>query len=119
MANPTLSEKRFEEIKKADEAGWAAPVALARAEATGVAPPPARVSVMTANGAFAKTFLLFLLVVAGGVVGWSQTDLSSTNQVEFPGWSWVALFGAFALAMVCVFKPKLAPIFAPIYALTE
>jgi uncharacterized YccA/Bax inhibitor family protein len=119
MANPTLSEKRFEEIKKEDEAGWAAPVALARAEATGVAPPPTDVSVMTANGAFAKTFLLFLLVVAAGAFGWSQTELSSTNQVQVPGWSWIALFGAFGLAMVCVFKPKLSPILAPLYALTE
>jgi uncharacterized YccA/Bax inhibitor family protein len=29
------------------------------------------------------------------------------------------LFGAFALAMVCVFKPKASPILAPLYAVTE
>jgi len=119
MANPTLNEKRFEAIQKDDEAGWAAPVELAHAEATG-APPTTRVAHMTANGAFARTFALFLLVIAGGVVGWSQTEISSTtNQVSIPGWSWVALFGAFALAIVCVFRPKAAPILAPLYALTE
>ena len=81
---------------------------------------PTRVAHMTANGAFARTFALFLLVIAGGVVGWSQTEISSTtNQVSIPGWSWIALFGAFALAMVCVFRPKAAPILAPLYALTE
>ena len=96
MANPTLNEKRFEAIQKDDEAGWAAPVELAHAEATG-APPTTRVAHMTANGAFARTFALFLLVIAGGVVGWSQTEISSTtNQVSIPGWSWIALFGAFA-----------------------
>ena len=119
MANPTLNEKRFEAIQKDDEAGWAAPVELAHAEATG-APPTTRVAHMTANGAFARTFALFLLVIAGGVVGWSQTEISSTtNQVSIPGWSWIALFGAFALAMVCIFRPKAAPILAPLYALTE
>ena len=87
MANPTLNEKRFEAIQKDDEAGWAAPVELAHAEATG-APPTTRVAHMTANGAFARTFALFLLVIAGGVVGWSQTEISSTtNQVSIPGWS--------------------------------
>ena len=35
MANPALSPKRFEKIEKEDESGWAAPVALAHAEATG------------------------------------------------------------------------------------
>ena len=56
MANPALSPKRFEQIQKEDEAGWAAPVALAHAKATGAPPPPTRVSHMTANGAFLKTF---------------------------------------------------------------
>src|SRR5689334_13467819 len=64
MANPALSQKRFEQIEKEDEAGWAAPVALAHAEATGAPPPTSRVSHMTANGAFIKTFFLFLIVVA-------------------------------------------------------
>ena len=89
MANPTLTEKRFEDIKKDDEAGWAAPIALAHAEAAGAPPPAARVAHMTANGAFAKTFALFLLVLAGGAVGWSQTQLSTTNQVEIPAWAWI------------------------------
>jgi uncharacterized YccA/Bax inhibitor family protein len=119
MANPTLSEKRFKEIKKDDEAGWAAPVALAHAEATGGPPPAARVAHMTANGAFAKTFALFVLVVTAGAVGWSQTELSTTNRVEIPGWAWICLFGAFALAMVCVFKPKASPYLAPLYAVVE
>ena len=119
MANPTLSEKRFKDIAKEDEAGWAAPAALARAEATGAPAGPTRVAHMTANGAFAKTFALFLLVLAGGAVGWSQTELSSTNQVQIPGWAWICLFGAFGLAMVCVFKPKASPYLAPLYAVVE
>ncbi len=74
---------------------------------------------MTANGTFAKTFALFVLVLIGGTFGWSQTDVSVTNQVQVPGWGWVCLFGAFGLAMVCVFRPKASPFVGPLYALLE
>ena len=30
---------------------------------------------MTANGAFAKTFFLFLIVVAAGAFGWAQAPI--------------------------------------------
>lgn len=127
MANPALSQKRFEQIAKEDEAGWAAPVALVHAEATGTPPPPTRVSVMTANGAFLKTFFLFLIVVAGGAFGWSQTPDATTTisngvvtqTVDLPGWIWIALFVGFGLAMVCIFRPKASPIVAPLYAIAE
>jgi uncharacterized YccA/Bax inhibitor family protein len=127
MANPALSQKRFDQIAKEDEAGWAAPVALAHAEATGAPPPPTRVSHMTANGAFAKTFFLFLFVVAAGAFGWSQTPDATTTlsngtvtqTVEFPAWAWIALLVGFGLAMVCIFKPKASPFLAPLYAIAE
>ena len=132
MPNPALSQKRFDEIEKEDQAGWAAPVALAHAEAghleDGTTPPTTRVSVMTANGAFLKTFVLFLIVLAGGAFAWSQTPdptttISSTGvvtqNVDFPFWTWIALFVGFGLAMVCIFRPKASPILAPLYALAE
>ena len=82
---------------------------------------------MTANGAFAKTFFLFLIVVAAGTFGWSQapdptTTISNgvvTQNVNFPAWTWIALFVGFGLAMVCIFKPKASPFLAPLYALAE
>ena len=119
MANPTLNEKRFKAIAKDDQVGWAAPVELAHAEATGTPPPETRVAHMTANGAFAKTFALFLIVLAGATVGWSQTTVSTTGHAQIPGWAWLCLFVAFGLAMVCVFKPKASPILAPLYAIVE
>jgi uncharacterized YccA/Bax inhibitor family protein len=127
MANPALSEKRYETIEKEDEAGWAAPVALAHAEATGAPPPPTRVAHMTANGAFAKTFVLFLIVLAGGAFGWSQTTVGPTTivngvaqqNIDIPGWTWIALLVGFGLAMVCIFRPKSTPYLAPLYALAE
>jgi uncharacterized YccA/Bax inhibitor family protein len=128
MPNPALSQKRFDDIAKEDQAGWAAPVALAHTEATGAPPPPTRVSHMTANGAFAKTFVLFLIVLAGGAFAWSQTpdpttSISSTGvvtqNIDFPFWTWIALFVGFGLAMVCIFRPKASPFLAPLYALAE
>jgi uncharacterized YccA/Bax inhibitor family protein len=129
MPNPALSQKRYETIEKEDEAGWAAPVALAEAEATGTPPPTARVAHMTANGAFLKTFFLFLIVVAAGAFGWSQTPDPTTTlntttgvvtqNIDFPAWTFIALFVGFGLAMVCIFKPKASPFLAPLYAVAE
>jgi uncharacterized YccA/Bax inhibitor family protein len=125
MANPALSEKRFKEVRDDWQPGWAAgdtatgDAAATTGEGT---PPPAlpRTGVMTANGTFAKTFALFLLVLAGGAFGWSQVNPSpTTQQVTFPGWMWICLFAAFGVAMVCVFKPKASPFLGPVYALLE
>lgn len=122
MSNPALSEKRFEQARDEWQPGWAAPdVATQVATQAGGTGPPvsARADAMTANGTFAKTFGLFLLLLAGGAIGWSQTDVSPLNEVEIPGWAWVALFGAFALAMVCAFAPKTSRFIAPLYAIVE
>ncbi len=133
MANPALTDKRFNEVREED-AGWAAPSTAAALD-TGVAPagptagtgggatsvPLPGTKVMTANGTFAKTFFLFLFVLAGGAFGWSQTTPSPVNaqQVQFPGWIWFPLIGAIGAAIVCIFRPKLSPFASPAYAVLE
>jgi len=120
MANPALNEKRFEDVRKDWQPGWAAPESATQSQDRAPTPPAAaRTGVMTANGTFAKTFVLFILVLVGGAVGWSQVEASPAQQIDFPAWTWVCLFGAFALAMVCVFKPKASPFVAPFYAVLE
>ena len=136
MANPALNDKRFEQVREDEgwEPGWAAPGATSTtlappggpSQPTGTAPltpsgppPGTTTGTMTANGTFAKTFALFVLVLAGGAFGWSQTTISPLNDVQIPGWAWIAMFGAFALAMVCIFKPKASPFIAPLYAIGE
>lgn len=116
MPNPVLSDKAFERVHESDP-GWAAPDAVM----TGQAPPAAvrEARVMTANGAFAKAFVLFLLVLAGGAFGWGQVEVTSANEINIPGWSWVVLIGAFAVAMICAFVPKSSPFLAPVYAVLE
>ena len=142
MANPALNEKRFEQVREEEwQPGWAAPggtttapsgtgpsdtptttaaVTAANATTPPVTPRPVGVgAAMTANGTFAKTFGLFILVLAGGAFGWSQATVSPLNQIEIPAWGWVTLLVAFGLAMVCIFRPKLSPVLAPLYAVTE
>jgi uncharacterized YccA/Bax inhibitor family protein len=124
MANPALNEKRFEHERDEWEAGWAAPAAAlqapeGRADAGTLPPAAARTDVMTANGTFAKTFLLFLVVLGGGAIGWSQTNVSPANQINIPGWIWVCLFAGFGLALVCIFKPTAARFVSPLYAVAQ
>ena len=121
MANPALNDKRFEQVRENEtQSGWAAPDTLMHSQ-DGAPPPPAttRGAAMTANGTFAKTFFLFILVLIGGVFGWSQTTVSPLNEVEIPGWTWVCLIAAFVLALVCCFKPKASPFLGPLYAVLE
>jgi uncharacterized YccA/Bax inhibitor family protein len=119
MANPALNDKRFEAVREEWEPGWAAPAAGGTQVSEGTPPPAARTGVMTANSTFAKTFVLFLLVLAGGAFGWSQVGVGPANDVEIPGWTWIFLIGAFVVAMVCIFKPKASPFLAPLYAVLE
>jgi uncharacterized YccA/Bax inhibitor family protein len=130
MANPALNEKRFDAVRDDWAPGYAAPGApgagasapdAAMRGGGGIAPQaPTQGAAMTANGTFAKTAALFVLVLVGGVFGWSQTTTSSvTNSIDIPAWTFVCLFVAFGLAMVCVFKPKASPFVGPLYALLE
>ncbi len=117
MANPVLSEKRFEATAQELEPGWAAPGRSGGA----AAPPPAgsAVATMSVDATFAKTILLWLLIVAGGAFGWSQVTVDPTGTVSLPGWIFVPLLVAFGLAMACIFAPRTAPFTAPLYAIAE
>jgi uncharacterized YccA/Bax inhibitor family protein len=119
MANPALNEKRFEQARDEWQPGWAAPDTVTQGAGASLPPAVTRSDAMTANGTFAKTFVLFVLLVAGGAIGWAQTDTSLPDQIEFPGWVWICLIGGFALAMVCAFVPKASPFLGPLYAVVE
>ncbi len=98
-------------------------------------PPPfvtTNDKVMTAGGTFTATLVLFMLLLAGGWVGWqnvSQTvtktiDPATRQQVQtyalhFPSWILPVMLGALGLAFLTIFKPKLARITAPFYAVGE
>ena len=112
MANPVLTPKRIEAAADELEPGWAM-------AAGGSAAPSPGTRTMTAAGTFAKTFLLWVIVVAAAAFSWSKTVIPAFGQIHFPGWTWPALFVGFGLAMLTIFKPKFAPISAPLYAAAE
>ena len=119
MANPVLTDKRFSATAEELEPGWAAPGGTD----TGTVPPPPggtrATATMSANGTFAKTFLLWILLVVGGAFGWSQVTVDPAGTTALPGWIFIPLLVALGFAMACIFRPKTAAITAPLYAITE
>jgi len=116
MANPALNEKRVKTIREEDtDAGWGAPATLADGQgAAGSPPAAARTSAMTANGTFAKTFVLFLLVLRpAGAFGWAQTTVSTPTRSRSRLGHRVRL-RRLGLALVCIFKPKTSPFVSPL-----
>ena len=129
MANPILNEKSFSKVmqRSAGEAGWAAPQAGQQSSSQvfhapindGPVSPYKSVDVMTASGTASAALLLMLLLVASAMFGWSSVGESLDGAVTFPGWAMAgALFG-FVCAIVLTFKPKLARVLAPVYAIAE
>lgn len=72
--------------------------------------------VMTFAGSIRASGILLALVFAGAAVGWSITDADTSS---FPGWLIVVLLGALVVAMVTIFRPRIARITGPIYAVAE
>ena len=59
-----------------------------------------------------------MLLLAAGWVGWAQVD-PSPEGVRFPGWLLPAMLVGLGIAILTIFKPKLARFTAPVYALVE
>src|SRR5215208_1448764 len=73
--------------------------------------------VMTINGTTLKSFLLILLVTFSAAFTWREVSVGNTG-ILVPAML-VGGLGGFIVAMVTVFKPNLAPITAPFYAVLE
>jgi uncharacterized YccA/Bax inhibitor family protein len=120
MPSPVLNDKRFEQPREEWQPGWASP-APAPAGADG---GPGRVvpvipGAMSASGTFAKTGVLFLILVASGAFAWNQVDSSPAGELQFPAWTWIALLVGTGLAFACIFMPKQAKLLSPLYAIAE
>jgi uncharacterized YccA/Bax inhibitor family protein len=136
MANPLLNEKKANEAA----AGWAAPTADEMAARSTTIPgspltaPPTMVppisdgpvstwhsGTFTVGGTATATGVLLVLLVAAATFGWNQTQVAvnTTGRVGFPGLAFVGMFVGFICAIVVSFKPMLAKILGPIYALGE
>jgi len=71
---------------------------------------------MTIGGTAAKTGFLLLLVLASGSWGWSLVD-PAAGETSLPGWWFLIFIGVLILAIVTAFRPQLAIITGPLYAL--
>ena len=109
MANPTL-QKQFGSLPPADGSADA----VLSTSKTPI--PMGSDDPMTIGGTAAKTGFLLILVLAAGSWGW--TLVSDTGQIDIPGWWFVALIGAFVLAIVTAFKPRIAIVTGPLYSVT-
>jgi uncharacterized YccA/Bax inhibitor family protein len=122
-SNPALNDKVFEQARAgaATEAapGWAAGQTL---EDTYAAPAyrgtVAGDDLMTLNGVMWSSTALLVLLAVAGVFGWSSVE-RTVDTVAVPGWLLLGVLGGFGVAMVTIFKPKLARFTAPVYALVE
>jgi uncharacterized YccA/Bax inhibitor family protein len=105
-ANPALSERTF------------AP-ALSPAATS---PPLVSTQRMTVDGTVNKTALLLALVLASGAWTWSRVLGGEAGQVVDPAARTYLIGGAITglvLALVTTFRPQIAHITAPLYALAE
>jgi uncharacterized YccA/Bax inhibitor family protein len=137
MPNPVLTPQRWEQETEQDQVGWAAPAAGAAGMAggfgagatqSGADVPVAGTARMTVGGTMLATAVLFVFLLATAWIGWSQVTQTETTtivqgvpqtsiQTNFPGWIWFPMIVALVLGFVTIFKPKLARITAPLYAL--
>ena len=113
VPNPLLNEKAFKTARAAD--GWAAPDPTSR---LGVGIETAKSTTMTMNGTMSATAVLFALLLLGGIVGWRQVSVVE-KQAQFPSWSVLAIIIAIGAMLVTNFRPRLARITGPVYAIAE
>jgi uncharacterized YccA/Bax inhibitor family protein len=116
MANPILTDKAFAESRQ----GWAAPEASSRYGVPVTDGPISRYAggVMTLNGTVTATAVLFAICLVAGVYGWNLVKVVD-GRVNFPAWTIAAIFGALAISFLTSFKPKIARITGPLYAVIE
>jgi uncharacterized YccA/Bax inhibitor family protein len=121
-SSPVLTDARFQAEMPHDQTG--AQVAVSGAT-------------MTIGGTLTATGVLFAIILAAGWFGWSQVvqttqivvdrfgndvldaagNQTITNTTSFPSWLIIAMFVGLGVGLVTAFKPKIARITAPIYAL--
>jgi len=129
VPNPILSDKKLEEAA----AGWAAPTAPSPGgDVWG--PPTAPTggpgttfddgpvtpwqSAMTVAGTINKTVILFALLLASAVFGWTATT-SDGESLQFPALAMVGVVVGLVAVVALYFKPMWAKFLGPIYAIAQ
>jgi uncharacterized YccA/Bax inhibitor family protein len=101
-SNPALNPAAFER-------GWAQ------------AAPSERVG-MTVGGTYLKTGLLVIILVLGGIFGWSQVEIVQVRGADValqPAWTWLLILVTLGLGIYGAVAFRAAAIIGPLYALSE
>jgi uncharacterized YccA/Bax inhibitor family protein len=122
VSNPILSDKNFN--KAAQDPGWGAPDPATRNTPIDVLGPPMTdgpvsswtSKAMTLEGTMTATGVLLVLLVASAVAGWNMVP---DNPTGFPGLALAGVAVGFVCVIALMFKPMLAKILAPIYAVAQ
>ena len=80
---------------------------------------------MSINGVLSASAVLMLLVLVAGAFAWNAMTVETARNVNgdvvilspFPGWILLTVLGAFGIGLLTAFKPKLARLTGPVYAL--
>jgi len=131
MSNPALNDQTFVQARNQElQAGWGAPPQVPQAPDTVSPWPPAPsgYDAMRVGGAASATGVLLAILVTAGFFGWQAVDVvtgvDATGETvvvdtTIPPWligSWLV---GFVLAIVTVFKPKIARFTGPLYAVAQ
>ncbi len=119
-SNPALNEKVFNreiEAARTSAAGGRMARPPVDDQVSPWIPPPSS-DVMTVNGTISATAVLLVLLLAAGWVGWAQVD-PSPERIQVPGWLIGAMLVGLGIAIVTIFRPKLARFTGPVYAVVE
>lgn len=131
MANPFLNDKAMQE---ASQAGWGAPDMQQRSTSVFPAPgagqqgtyvPPIsdgpisdwKPGLMTVGGTITATSVMLAILIASGAVGWYLGPQPADTTNNFPMLAIVGILVGFGCAIGVHFKPMLAKVLGPVYAL--
>lgn len=127
MSNPFLNDKAMKKAADANtaslataDAGWAAPDLSTRATPIDDGPISTwKSGTMTVGGTITATGVLLVILIAAATVGWMQTEETVFGGVNLPMLAIVGSLVGFVCALVVAFKPNLARIISPIYAICQ
>jgi len=125
MANPVLNDKAFKEANEAGYAqgAWGPPKGYnTPIPGTPITDGPIsdwNPKRMTVEGTATATGVLFVVLLAAAVFGWSQVTAVTGQVTSFPSWTIIAILIGFGAVLAVRFKPQLAKPLGVVYALAQ
>ncbi|MFM2071456.1 MAG: hypothetical protein RLZZ623_1719 [Actinomycetota bacterium] len=74
---------------------------------------------MTVNGTITATGVMMVLLLVAAAFGWASGPDLATGRVQFPATAMIGVVVGFICAIAVSFKPMMARVLGPIYAIAE